>query len=495
MARISLRARLALITVVTVAVALIVANIAISRYLSSSLLDRRDDQLNTLVRYANAALSRPEGARPEGVPPEATIPNQNTGEEDIQLPLDLAAAYAEIRDRDGEVVSSGFLFGDTREPPEIPRRLILDRSGSGYFDTETADGTPYRAIAVEFPENDTVVVAALPLTGNDETNAELLLIQVIASAAVIGVTGALVWWLIGMGLRPLRRIERTAAAIAGGDLSERVEPAGHRTEIERLGATLNQMLAEIEDAFAAQAASESRLREFISDASHELRTPLTTLRGYTELFERGAADDPAFRATAMRRVHEETVRMSRLVNDLLLLAQLDEERQLESELIDLVKIVGDIAADARIIDPNRTVAVTAPEQLTVTGDRARLTQVIANLVTNARTHTPAGSPIEILLLTTDGAEAAMSVIDHGPGVDPELGSRIFGRFVRHGASQHRTGSRGTGLGLAIVAAIITAHDGRCGVEATPGGGATFWIRLPLARADTRAVIESSGVRS
>ncbi|MGH2929380.1 MAG: sensor histidine kinase [Solirubrobacteraceae bacterium] len=291
---------------------------------------------------------------------------------------------------------------------------------------------------------------------------------------VLGLVGA---WAVRLGLRPLDRIAETAGEIAGGALQRRVSPAGTRTEIGRLGLALNAMLAKIEEAFAARRASEDRLRRFVADASHELRTPVASIRGYAELFRRGAAAHPDDLAMAMRRIEDEAGRMGRLVDDLLLLARLDEGRPLERQPVDLSQLALDAAADARATDSSRPIQTIVADDAIVIGDESRLRQVVANLVRNALVHTPPRTAIEISTAMA-GDCALLSVADHGRGISPEIAGRVFERFYRADPARGRdTGS--SGLGLSIVAAIVGAHGGSVSVGTTPGGGATFTVRLPL----------------
>jgi two-component system OmpR family sensor kinase len=290
-------------------------------------------------------------------------------------------------------------------------------------------------------------------------------------------TGLLTMWVVRVGLRPLDQKATTAGANASGDLSQRVEHADDRTEVGRLGAALNTMLGHIEQAFAARTASEQRLRRFVADASHELRTPLTSIRGYAELFRRGAAERPDDLATAMRRIEDESARMSVLVDDLLLLARLDQGRPLEREEVDLVALASDAVDDARAVSPDRPITFETNGPVTVTGDEARLRQVTANLLTNARAHTPEGTRVHVRVRSTpEGAE--IEVADDGPGLAPDEAARVFERFYR--ADPARTRSRGgsSGLGLSIVAAIASAHGGRATLDTAPGQGATFRVALP-----------------
>ncbi len=366
-----------------------------------------------------------------------------------------------------------------------------------------------------------------------------LIVSLIAltGLAVVGVA------LVRASLRPLTEIEATAQDIAAGDLSRRVPERDPRTEIGRLGRSLNAMLAQIETAFRARADSESaarkseeRMRQFVADASHELRTPLTAIRGFAEYYrQRGGLDltpsgrtpsgpapdgpapdgrpaighgslPPADLDRIMRRVEQESARMGVLVEDMLLLARLDQQRPLEHRPIDLLTLAADAVHDARVVAPERSINLTVGSgtALLVLGDEVRLRQVIGNLMSNALVHTPDGTPIDVRIrsgsfdegpslradaiapgMQPPAAElpaagplaAVLEVADRGPGLTPAQAERAFERFYR--ADQART-SGGTGLGLAIVAALVSAHGGRVWVESPPGGGAIFRIALPLA---------------
>jgi two-component system OmpR family sensor kinase len=322
------------------------------------------------------------------------------------------------------------------------------------------------------------VVLAIPLTDVQSTLGGLLQLEVLISASVVAGTGILAWFIIQIGLRPLRRMGAVAKDIAAGDLTRRVEPATSKTEIGRLGLALNGMLSQIEAAFAQRTASESRLRRFIADASHELRTPLTSIRGYSEMLRRGAAQSPTDSELARRRIEDEALRMSILVDDMLLIARLDQGRPLEMKPVDLQSIARDAADDARAVAPQRDVKVDAPTPVMVTGDDTRLRQVVGNLMRNALVHTPGTTPIEIAVSTENGF-ARISVADHGPGLRPDEVERIFEPFYRADPSRSRDRG-GAGLGLSIVNAVVSAHGGRVRVRETSGGGATFDVELPVA---------------
>jgi len=377
------------------------------------------------------------------------------------------------------------------------------------------------------------------------TIGKLALIDLIVSLIVIGGVAVVGIALVRTSLRPLTDIERTAGAIAAGDLTRRVPDRDPRTEVGRLGRSLNVMLAQIETAFAARAASETaarrseeRMRQFVADASHELRTPLTAIRGFAEYYrQRGGADlppgepaiaaGPAARAgitagargaaavgrggggTAgplaaadlnriMRRVEQEAARMGVLVEDMLLLARLDQQRPLERRTVDLLALAADAVHDARVVAPDRAINLTVGSgaALLVLGDETRLRQVIGNLMGNALGHTPDGTPIDVRIRSgrldegqagragADGpaaqwSAAVLGVADHGPGLTAEQAERVFERFYRVDKARTST-SGGTGLGLAIVAGLVAAHGGAVWVESPAGGGAVFRIALPLA---------------
>jgi two-component system OmpR family sensor kinase len=267
----------------------------------------------------------------------------------------------------------------------------------------------------------------------------------------------------------------TARSIVASDLSQRVTPAKDTTEVGRLGLALNTMLSQLEEAFAERDRNEQRLRHFVADASHELRTPLTSMRGYAELLRRKPRMEREDVLVAMRRIEDEAQRMGILVDDLLLLARLDQGRPLERTPVELHALVLDASADARASDPTRAIAANVTP-VTVVGDDQRLRQAIGNLLRNAIVHTPAGTPVEIELRTEDG-RALVNVVDHGPGIPLGHFERVFERFHRADPERSRD-QGGSGLGLSISAAIVAAHGGGISVSETPGGGATFRIDLP-----------------
>ena len=271
------------------------------------------------------------------------------------------------------------------------------------------------------------VVVAIPLTEVGGTLQQLLLIEILVSVGVLLGLAGVGWWLVRREMRPLEDMAATAGAIAGGDLSQRVEPAEPGTEVGRLGLALNAMLAQIEQAFARRQASENALRRFLAQASHELRTPLASIRGYSELFRRGAKDRPEDLELAMRRIEQEATRMGVLVEELLLLARLDEGRPLERAPVDLARVAADVVADARITDPGRSITCEAPRPVVVIGDDARLRQVTTNLVTNAVRH--AGRDAHVWVSARSGGDwAELEVRDDGVGMAADVAERVFEPF-------------------------------------------------------------------
>ena len=329
--------------------------------------------------------------------------------------------------------------------------------------------------AFEGGDSSTLLITALSLHDVDGTLHRLLMIELLVTAGVLLALAAGGFYVVRLGLRPLREIETTAGAIAAGDLSRRVERADDRTEVGRLGLALNAMLTQIETAFKAREASERKLRRFVADASHELRTPLAAVRAYAELFGRGADRRPDDLERAMSGITRESERMSLLVQDLLLLARLDEGRPLLHEPVRLDDVVGEAVDAARIVEPDRPIDLDA-EQAVVLGDRDRLRQIVDNLLSNVRAHTPPGAAVHVRVGRENG-DAVIEVQDNGPGLSEADAERVFERFYRADKSRARA-SGGVGLGLSIVAAVAEAHGGSVAAVQRENAGATFRITLP-----------------
>jgi two-component system OmpR family sensor kinase len=324
---------------------------------------------------------------------------------------------------------------------------------------------------------------------------QMLVIEATVGGLVLLVLGGLAWGVVRLGLRPLTRMERTAMAIADGEIDRRVGDADPRTEAGRLGLALNTMLGRLAQALRERERSEERLRRFVADASHELRTPLTSIRGFARLYHHGPGGKDPAAERVLARIEGEAERMGRLVEDLLLLARLDRVPAMEMDVVDLHVLAGDVVHAAHARDCGRPVRLDLSEYpVTVKGDERRLRQVIGNVVGNALTHTPDGTPVRVSLDRVwagapasvhtgsgpaPGADAVVvEVSDEGPGIAPEHLSRVFDRFYRADADRSR-GTGGTGLGLAIAAALVQAHGGRMEVSSEAGTGTNFRIVLPF----------------
>ncbi|HMK63373.1 MAG TPA: HAMP domain-containing sensor histidine kinase [Acidimicrobiales bacterium] len=481
----TLRLRLLLVLVGIVAVGLIIADAVTYTQLDSFLYGRTDQQLAASSDGVGNALSDClQGVGPFGPNPAVCEQYAQTGAGG-SLPT---GTWGALLDANGDYVGgTGVFFGTTQSSaaaPNLPDNLpgsISDPTGAEYFSAEST-GTPYihYRVLAEAVNGGTLVIA-FPTTDIIATLHRLVWIEGSVTIAVLVALGSLAWWIVRRGLRPLDDMADTAVAIAKGDLTRRVTVPddGAQTEVGQLGIALNAMLANIEKAFAAQEASEERLRRFLADASHELRTPLTSIRGYAEMFDRGARDRPEDLATSIHHIRTEADRMSDLVNDLLLLARVDHERPLEHETFDLDAVVAQAVHSAQVVAPERKITFADPGVLHVEGDAGRIRQVVDNLLTNALRHTPPATPVEVRL-SLQGGHALVEVEDHGSGVAPEDRQKIFEPFHRADVSRARS-TGGMGLGLSIVAAIARAHGGSVGVRPGATGGAVFWVRLPLVR--------------
>jgi two-component system OmpR family sensor kinase len=461
----SLRARLIVGLLALATVGLVVLAAITYAEQRNFLLDRVDQQARDGINVAGRPFGR--GPRPGfdrgDRPPGGGLP---------------ADAIFYQRDPSGATIAWSFASpyseSSRQKAPALPQDLTTDK-----LVTIKDDGQRYRVLAEPSDEGGTYAVA-IPLHDVDQTLNRLLLVEGLVILGILVAIGALAWWLVRIGLRPLDRMGVTAGNIAAGDLSHRVDETSPKTEVGRLGLSLNRMLDRLEEAFTERQASEDRLRRFLADASHELRTPLASIRGYAELFRIGAAREPADVEKAMTRIESEAARMGVLVEDLLTLARLDEVRDVIRGEVDLTRLAGDAVDDARATAPDRAIDLYAEGRAVVQGDPSQLRQVLANLLRNALVHTPERTSIEVTV-RREGADAVeLEVRDHGPGL-PQDGTHpadaIFERFWRAEAGRER-GRAGAGLGLAIVAGIVGAHGGTVHAADAPGGGARFTVRLP-----------------
>jgi two-component system OmpR family sensor kinase len=480
--RLSLRARLLIGLVALVAIGLGAAAIATYEEQRSFLFRRVDQQVvaSELPVSVGMGLVSPRGPMLKRVPP---FPSHRDGlPARPETTFQASGTYGELLDGGGRVLRiQSFTYGGTAaSPPALPGRFPVSRtttSGVHLFTVHSRSGSGLRYRAAGFSVGqDRVLVIAVPLRDVDQTLHRLIVVEGLVGGALIIALVALGWIVIRLGLRPLERIERVASDISHGDLSRRVSSANPRTEVGRLGASLNEMLVQIERAFADRTESEDRLRRFLSDASHELRTPLAAIRGYAELFRLGAVSDRAALGRALARIEAESARMGVLVEDLLLLASLDELPEVRRQAVDLCELVEHAAQDTRAIAPDRKIRLTVNGPLPVLADPDQLRQVMANLTRNALIHTPAGSPIDLKAYGGDG-HAVITVRDHGPGLPGNSGDRVFERFWRTEGGRSR-GRGGAGLGLAIVKAIVEAHQGQVHARNVPDGGAEFVVTIP-----------------
>jgi two-component system OmpR family sensor kinase len=487
--RIPLRVTLVALLVALVTVALIATGFAATSLLRDYLTEQQVEELSSSAEDVARdpwKIMGPCRDGAGGVPVAgylACLPPEESGQPTV--------VWGPSRDR--------YRLPDLPEVSErLERRERHDGGDRGFemFTVRAGDGsTTWRVATVPLPEGYTAVVAT-DLGDDQKAISRLVAIEAIVGLIVLTVLAAAGYVLVRNSLRPLAEVERTAQAIAAGDLSQRVPVGDDRTEVGRLSLALNGMLSRIESAFRAQQASEEqargsehRMRRFVADASHELRTPLTSIRGFAELYRQGAVRSDEDVARLMQRIEAEGARMGLLVEDLLLLARLDQQRPLTFAPVDLAEVAGDAVHDAKAVQPDRPIALHLDESLTdvpvVFGDEGRLRQVVGNLVTNALTHTPPDTRVMVTVAQAadDGGVLVLRVADEGPGMDPADAGRAFERFYRADASRTRgedstAKAGGTGLGLAIVSSLVAAHGGSVDLATAPGRGATFTVRLP-----------------
>jgi two-component system OmpR family sensor kinase len=485
---VSLRARLLAASLVLVTVGLLVADLATYSALRSFLFTRVDQQLDA----AQASIERAPG---------------DSGIE--QLGAVAPRVFLQVYDREGQ--AGPFFSGRGRFEkvftPAVPAKDVTQfaadatpvqqpapddhHAGSGgpgdagaaghgqqaarvlTVPSAEAGGPQYR-VRLSALSGGNVLAVALPLDDLTGTLHRLFLIELFVTIAVVAIAAGIGLWLVRLGLRPLADIEATASTITAGDLSQRIARDDEGTEVGRLGRAINVMLERLDAAFAEQ-------KRFVADASHELRTPVAAVRAYAELYRMGADQHPEDLARLLSRIEEEAARMGVLVDDLLLLARLDEGRPLEHDAVDLGAVTSDAVAAARALDPDRGLTLDVDGSVEVWGDRGRLRQVVDNLLANVRSHTPPGEPADVRV-GIEGGRAVVEVADRGPGLPQGEGANLFERFYRADPSRARD-SGGSGLGLSIVSAIAAAHGGSASARPRDGGGAVFRVELPALTSD------------
>jgi len=489
----SLRARLLIAIGVIALVALVIANIVTYSALKSFLFQRVDQQLTAFhPRFEAAANTGRDfecGGGPDS-PLPAPVPGANGSGPGFSAAFQTQAV--EVRTAAGNLVAGtscpvyvdNKAFTPVISGPITGFSKASDGTQVAFFDTPSSpSGGPTLRVRASTLDNGDVLVLALPLSDTESTLNHLRFIELVVTAGAVLLALIAGFWLVRIGLKPLRDMETAAESIAEGNLTERVPGENTKTEVGRLAHTLNVMLARIESAFRARLASEDRLREsdarlrrFVGDASHELRTPIAAISAYAELFGRGASEKKEDLERLMVGIQSETGRMEHLVADLLMLARLDEGRPMEMHPVDLVALCAEAVQTSTAVGPAWPVTFTAPRPIEVTGDARSLRQVMDNFLGNVRAHTPEGTRTRVSV-EPDGTGAVIVVSDDGPGLSADQVTHVFERFYRSDPSRSRLHG-GAGLGLSIVSAIVAAHGGTVTAASGVGVGTTFTVRLP-----------------
>ncbi len=468
----SLRSGLVLASAIVIALSIALLGTFVVRTTRATLTDQIDQQI---ITAADKKAHNPPYSRGN------TFGNDQSGNQEY-APNEFNQYATLIFNEDGEIISS-VPSGYSDDPDPLPALTSFDRrsaEGRKRFEQATTidsiDGSVEYRIYVCNGRDGQVIATAAPLDDVNDAVGRILRFTLGAGVIAMLLAGTASWFLIRSRLKPVDRMIDTAADIAAGDLSRRAPDANPKTELGRLSHALNEMLGQIEESVDARVENENRLRRFVADAAHELRTPLTSLRGFAELHRAGALNDRDQLDNAMRRIESESSRMQRLVDDLLMLARLDEQRGVTRLPVDLVPLLEDSIEAARAIEPDRPISTNLAADAMVLGDAGHFRQIFDNLITNARIHTPAGTPISVSA-RADANDVIVTIADRGPGIPADDQDRIFERFWRADPSRTRS-TGGSGLGLAIVASLVRAHDGAIELDSGPGAGAAFTIRFP-----------------
>ena len=470
----SLRNRLILAAMVLAAVAISASDFAANAALRSYLISQVDKEL---IEISSGSLLRLDRA---GIESENSDQNSDSPFTEFRPLRGVpTSASVSLLDVDGRLI--GRIGGDLSQKQIAVFGMSIAEAKAKGVAPFTIDGQgdepDVRAVVQLLPTGLGTVVVANSLAEVDRTLQRLGFFFLILGLLALTAVGLVSRWIIAISLKPLEQVEETAEAIAGGDLSARLPAAKPDTEVGRLTTALNTMLGRIEESFEARVNSESKLRRFVADASHELRTPLTAIRGFAELHRQGAVVGEENTKELVGRIEKESIRMSTLVEDLLLLARLDQSREMAQEPVDLNALLTEAVASAKAAGPNHLIELSLPSaEVFILGDSQRVHQVVANLLANARTHTPDNSLIKVVL-EQGIAETVISVSDNGPGLSEDDQERIFERFFRADPSRARTSGEGSGLGLSIVDAVMQAHGGYVSVQSKLGAGATFKLHF------------------
>ena len=470
----SLRNRLILAAVFLASLAIIASDFAANTALRSYLISQVDNQLFSI---SSGSLERLDRA---GIAPQSEFEESRSPFRVLQPIRGVPTSTSlTLLDREGNLIGQvgGELAGQNFGVTGLKVSQV-ERYENKPFTIEGEGRNPdVRALALVLPTGMGSVIAANSLEEVDKTLSQLRFLFFFLGLIAIFLTALVSRWIIAISLRPLDKVEETAEAIAAGDLSARLPAAKPDTEVGRLTTSLNMMLSRIEQSFSVRVESENKLRRFVADASHELRTPLTAIRGFAELHRQGAVSGEEKTKELISRIEGESIRMSSLVEDLLLLARLDQARELDFEPVDLNTLIVEVVASAKAAGPDHPIELNLPqEELFVLGDSRRIHQVVANLLANARTHTPLGTKINVTAQQTL-AEVIIEVADNGPGLSKSDQERIFERFFRADPARVRNSGEGSGLGLSIVDAVMKAHGGYVSVKSELDKGATFTLHF------------------
>ena len=467
----SLRNRLTIGVLVLSAIGFIGAGFGAQALLKDYLIKQVDDQLLSVVggtaqRLDQAGIAHDDDD-PAGTSRSATPLNR--------VPTSISVT---VLDPFGNLV--GGIGGDlnSNKITDYVKGLLpgqVAAFGSKPFTIETP-GADFRVATTVLPSSLGSVIVAQSLRDFDRTTHQIGVVFLLIGGIVLLFIAFASRQVIKLSMKPLRKIEKTAEQIAAGDLSARLENFEPNTEVGRLSTSLNTMLSRIEESFAARAESEDKLRRFVADASHELRTPLTSIRGFAELHRQGAVPDGEKTRELIARIEKESMRMGYLVEDLLMLARMDQSREFVMTDVDLSNLVKEAVTSAEAAGKDHPITTDIAHDVRTQGDADKIYQVVTNLLANARAHTPDGTPIHVATYSNEEG-SFITVADKGPGLSIEDQERIFERFYRVDASRQRTGSDGSGLGLSIVDEVMKAHGGRVSVASEPGNGATFTLHF------------------
>lgn len=470
---ISLRTKLTSLSVALIGMLLFVSSYGTISLLKTYLQQNTD----TLLNATASTLSRED--------PLTLETRLSRNEVELpRLPSDYYIAFLTPR---GNLVIA--LVSSTRSKPDVPNLTGFDLAtvnetrGRPFEITSRLNNgrsLTWRMVAIPLTTVQGSLVVALPTTSNDALLRQYQAIGTGFGLLLLVFSGMATWLLITGALRPLKNVERTANAVAQGDIHKRIFESNSKTEVARISRAMNTMLNSIEGALESRNKTLQQMRRFVSDASHELRTPLVSVRGYAELYRMGALKKPEDLSQAMERIESEAIRMTELVESLLTLARLDENAKLEKSEVDLVSLAKTAAKDASVADHNREINITGNiDKLIVMGDAGQLRQVLTNLLANACRFSPAGASVEVNL-SYENKKPVVEVIDHGEGIPKELRAKVFERFFRADNSRNRE-TGGSGLGLAIVRTILDQHSATVEADETEGGGATFRITFPSSK--------------